>query len=428
MTTVYIAPDGNDSTGNGTIGNPYQTFSKGCSVLAAGDTLYARGGTYSPAPGAGNSMIADATFGASGTSWTNFILVAGYPGETVIMKPTNGARVITFTSRSYIEFRDLIMDGTSITSDVVKITQAGANPSTSTASFIRLRRCEVRKAPTGANHLQGVLITQDSSTSHDTAKDANGCEILNCILHDNGTGDQLSHGLYVESANHLIDGNTSYRNGGNGIQFYVASGSEQWCVSNVIRNNFCRDNDLVGVGGAGIIVVGLSNQVYNNVCVRNGIGIQTAVDDDARSSGTLVYNNTCYKNGYSADGWGFYNSNQANTTTFKNNIAWTNGQNKAGTQNYHSGSILTQTNNLNFPDGNTDPKFRSVAGDDYRLLSTSPAIDAGTDLSSVFTTDADGNRRPFSAAWDEGAYEYSVATNVRLTVGIMSAAGTFVGV
>jgi archaellin len=42
----------------------------------------------------------------------------------------------------------------------------------------------------------------------------------------------------------------------------------------------------------------------------------------------------------------------------------------------------------------------------YNILSTSPAINAGADLSSYFTADIIGTARPQNGAWDIGAYEY----------------------
>jgi hypothetical protein len=52
----------------------------------------------------------------------------------------------------------------------------------------------------------------------------------------------------------------------------------------------------------------------------------------------------------------------------------------------------------------TDPKF--FGGGSYQLLAGSPAIGAGINLSSLFTTDFNGVTRPASTAWDIGAYEY----------------------
>jgi hypothetical protein len=42
----FIAPDGNDSTGDGSILNPWRTIGKANQNMAGGDTLYIRGGTY----------------------------------------------------------------------------------------------------------------------------------------------------------------------------------------------------------------------------------------------------------------------------------------------------------------------------------------------------------------------------------------------
>jgi len=46
MATIYVATTGNDSTGNGTSGNPYATPGKAASVMAAGDTIDISAGTY----------------------------------------------------------------------------------------------------------------------------------------------------------------------------------------------------------------------------------------------------------------------------------------------------------------------------------------------------------------------------------------------
>ena len=63
-----------------------------------------------------------------------------------------------------------------------------------------------------------------------------------------------------------------------------------------------------------------------------------------------------------------------------------------------------------------DPKFVTrptgeTNSGNWHLASDSPAIKAGVNLSSYFTTDCDGNTRPSSGAWDMGAYEYGVVSN-----------------
>jgi hypothetical protein len=53
---------------------------------------------------------------------------------------------------------------------------------------------------------------------------------------------------------------------------------------------------------------------------------------------------------------------------------------------------------------NTNPQLIGPPGD-FRLQSTSPAINAGEAISSV-AYDWDGNSRPVGGAWDIGAFEY----------------------
>ena len=42
----YVSTTGSDTTGNGSLSNPYKTIQKGANVAQAGDNVYVRGGTY----------------------------------------------------------------------------------------------------------------------------------------------------------------------------------------------------------------------------------------------------------------------------------------------------------------------------------------------------------------------------------------------
>lgn len=46
MATKYISPTGDDTTGDGTSGNPYKTINKAYTESSAGDTIYCLPGTY----------------------------------------------------------------------------------------------------------------------------------------------------------------------------------------------------------------------------------------------------------------------------------------------------------------------------------------------------------------------------------------------
>ena len=83
--TYHVATNGNDSTGDGSIGNPWQTVYRATRnfpfYLSAGDTLYVRGGYYHCQS---NNIDLGAGVGNSGTSNAP-IVIASYPGETAVI-------------------------------------------------------------------------------------------------------------------------------------------------------------------------------------------------------------------------------------------------------------------------------------------------------------------------------------------------------
>ncbi|MDR2475501.1 MAG: right-handed parallel beta-helix repeat-containing protein [Bacteroidales bacterium] len=119
---VYIATDGNDSN-PGTITSPYATLNKAQSVVAAGDTVYFRGGTYSVS----ESQIMEISgifarvfkLDKSGNA-AQRICYFGYPGERPVfdltaVKPADKRVYVFFVSGSYLHFRNFEVVGTQVT-------------------------------------------------------------------------------------------------------------------------------------------------------------------------------------------------------------------------------------------------------------------------------------------------------------------------
>ena len=96
----YIATNGNDVTGDGSIGNPWASWSKiGDITLYPGDIVYIRGGTYRTT-GDGSTTVHVRWDGINGTI-NDTIKIMAYPGETPILNLDN----ITQTAQySYIIF------------------------------------------------------------------------------------------------------------------------------------------------------------------------------------------------------------------------------------------------------------------------------------------------------------------------------------
>ena len=57
-------------------------------------------------------------------------------------------------------------------------------------------------------------------------------------------------------------------------------------------------------------------------------------------------------------------------------------------------------------DINKQPVFVDAAAGDLHLAAGSPAINSGADLSSLVSTDIEGNTRPSFRGFEMGAYEY----------------------
>ena len=55
---------------------------------------------------------------------------------------------------------------------------------------------------------------------------------------------------------------------------------------------------------------------------------------------------------------------------------------------------------------NQNPLFANLAGQDFHVLTNSPAIDRGVTLAAAVPQDMDGIARPQGPAWDIGAYEF----------------------
>jgi len=159
-------------------------------------------------------------------------------------------------------------------------------------------------------------------------------------------------------------------------------------VNNLFINNSCRGINMT-------LPTSASPKVYNNTFVGNPTGIyidRRVMTDSHEYRNNIVYNNVI--------GIEVNFGTESNNPVFENNLVF-------GNQTDYSG-INDQTG-LN---GNLslDPVFADPTNNDYRLLSTSPGIDAGviqvlpfTDiLSNPRVVDGDNN---LSTETDIGAYE-----------------------
>jgi parallel beta-helix repeat protein len=366
--TYYAATTGNDAN-PGTEASPFRTINRGVKVLKPGDILRVKSGTYAEA--LRNTI-------PGGTSWSSPVTVAAAPGHTVTIRPPAGStNVLRFENlRKYIEVQGFILDGVNITSDAIKITYGGSS-NANAAHHIRIRDCEVKNAASN-----GILVSGGSDNN----------EFINLKVHDNGEND-YEHGFYISSANNVVENSEVYRNGGWGVHVYKSGGTA--VNNNIIRNNKIYDNGQAGNHrGVGIILAsGSGNMAYNNLIWGNKEGISVSLG----ASNSKVYHNTVYGN---ISGGIFIRSGSTNAQ-IRNNIAYGNG----GPQLSNTGSGTLLSNNL----VDVDPKFVNAGAADFRLQSSSPAVNKGVTLSEV-PKDYAGVSRPQGGSHDIGGYEYTGST------------------
>jgi parallel beta-helix repeat protein len=371
--TYYVATTGSDSY-PGTLQQPFRTMVKGVSVLKPGDTALVRAGTYVESINNNNFVF------PSGTSWTTAVTLAAYPGEKVTLIGN-----INFGQpASYIIISGLVIDANN-SQDGVDITQG--------SHHIRLQNCEIKNT---YQHGVGIWWGNNNGLSSDYN------EILNCKFHHIGSaassssglppqpfGYGMGHGIYVTTSNNVIRGNTFYEVGSYSVHQWTAS--PKYSNNNLIEGNTItrsgHDKTRYGhVCCGGITASGGSGTVIrNNIVYRNEVN---GIELGSTCTNCKVYNNTTFDN----PGWNIYTIDGGSGREIRNNIAYPKG--------IYAGSGVESTNNLI-----SNPNFVDAPANDFRLLSSSPAVDAGMTLSLV-TGDFAQNPRPQGSAYDIGAYEF----------------------
>jgi hypothetical protein len=289
----------------------------------------------------------------------------------------------------------------------------------------------------GNSEIGGFKSTKATSPDEIIASDGAGAgagllmfqaapEVSNCIITGNSAG--KAGGLYVMLAesfpptgenpipvftNVIIEDNFAQMRGG-GLQCDLASHPE--FVNCIIRNNECEAKGGGVYNDFGCSPTFINCLLYGNLAQRaSGMG------NDGSSSPILI-NCTVTDNWAKDMGAGIYTGSynpdaEANIPTLVNCIVWGNDTDWGGPKDlrvWHTNDFIISYSNLgtgytSFGVGNllSDPMFVDAENGDYRLLPSSPCIDAGT-LTDAPDDDLSGNIRDGHP--DMGAYEYDAAT------------------
>jgi hypothetical protein len=439
-TVYYVSPTGDDNNDGTSPSTPFRNLSKfsfNSSPLTPGTVVYLMNGTHGATDLAvGNTGNALVEITKSGTL-AQPIKFTNYPGHTPLIQ-FNGWNGIL------IKASHIIIDGLKVRGANSVLTLAGA--------LNQGRSCNNPTAPYESKY-NGNGINVDGRLSVSAVNPVN-VTIKNCVVYECGGG-----GIATLEADYLtIENNITYDNAwysvfaNSGISVFHAFNSDNNTTDykTIIRNNISYGNEqkvpwpsasCTFTDGNGIIIDDFRNTQTSST-----------IRGQVYTGKTLVANNLVYNNGgrgvhaYIADNCTFINNtsynNNATTTINDGEITIINSNNARVFNNVmvartgkklssYSGSVgLQEGNNLmynsssiayfNNTDIMADPQFVNAAAGDFRLLATSPGIDAGNGNVGLFDPkDILDVARPFNGRVDIGGYEFTgtVPTTNKFTEG-----------
>ncbi len=459
QTNIFIATDGNDSSGDGSMANPYKTIRKGCDQASPGDTVMVRAGIYK------NSDYGD------GDIWTGthvtriivngtadkYITIQPYDLEEVIIK-FDGVYGFLLQDASYVRVKGFIFEGVAD-----EISQQQADEAW---GLYKTENGEVHdlESEMGIDINNSSLIgtSKDKPETLNISKPIlyNGRALVANKSHhieflENTIRNVPSAAIRAQKCDYItISRNTVYNNtywttqGVGAITISEATvkptGDTYTGVKVIISENtvYGNENRLISWNptksfihfeideGTGIFLTRNNNSytqgkmvIANNLSYRNGAsGIVCHFTDDV-----VIEHNTVFDNGTSNHGLpGGIGVNSSDNVKVLSNISysktnkWAMGILAEPVTNLvldaniifnNSGSINvireTPKNQLTSRSGWTkvDPLFSDAVNTDFKLMSTSSAIDNASSQSNQ-TTDYFGKIRDDSP--DIGAIEYGV--------------------
>jgi hypothetical protein len=261
----------------------------------------------------------------------------------------------------------------------------------------------------------------------------------------NGGGISTSGGsLNVTGSLFSTNSATGGSGTGGGI---VSSGTLNVKTSSFHDNSAARGGGIFNGGGTNSYVS--NSTFYNNTATSNGGGIFN-YEDLAVTNSTFNLNSAANSGGaFYSDPYQHENDSPVRyaVVTLKNTIL-ANSTSGGDCYNYVNGLSIPITGNNNLirtdsaapnacgttaPINNTDPKLGTLTGfpspQYYPLLSDSPAIDAGDNVTCAATpvsnTSQNGVSRPQGPRCDIGSYELALKTNTTTTVASSQNPSTF---
>jgi hypothetical protein len=283
VATYYIAPTGDDTTGNGSIGLPWKTPNKANSVMVAGDVCYCRGGTYS------NAKLTNYSGGAAG----NYKKYINYPGETPVFDGANWTYPGAYDALFYVGGSYMWIEGITVQrSSNYGIHSEGANNVIKNCNEIEswqqgiicrgdntlIEGCTSQNGGKGGTIINaawpwGIGIAKPGTIAAGTVSGGTirGCTVWNCF--GEGICTYNSIGVTIEDC-------VAYDN--YSTQFYINSAENVTFRRNI---GYTTPNSPIIWSGAGMAPQ------------SSGLAISAEANDRPNgANGSKIYNNFFYKN------------------------------------------------------------------------------------------------------------------------------------
>lgn len=407
-TDYYVATTGNDGNA-GTIGSPFKTLNKAWSVVAAGETIYMRGGKYTYAI-IGETVLS----GKSGTNG-NMIKIYNYPGESPVIDFSDhtysagtGGQGIRLNNANYIHMKGIRL------TQVRQVNEADPYPAygilLESYSSNTINNCIFEDIEVDHIGGQGIVIANNCSNNL----------FLNCDSHHNadpysvshyGNGDGFECGA-ANSANNIFRGCRAWHNSDDGFDFRLNNGLVTLDSCWAFRNGYIPDSWSTGGNGVGFKIGQIQTAHTANVvriltnCVafdNRSIAFHHSPDGVNYDGSARIYNCIAYSNPNQG-----FNIQTLTTATdiVRNNIAYGNGSEseEAETSDHNSWSGGFTVTDADFVSVDTTGVCgaRQSNGtlpelDFLKLASTSDLRDAGVYVGIDFE----------GTSPDIGAYEYA---------------------
>jgi len=434
--TYYVAPTGSDSNNGTSLSTPVKTIRQALSkAWSTGDIIYVRAGTYVESVNVGQSGITlsayqgekpviDGQTSLPSGDWGSLLSISGnnnkVSGFEVKNCNINGARKGGYA---------VWLKGHHNTVSKMNVHHSWENGILAQGDYSVIEDSSVWQTARqnvnggGNNWSSGLSASRNPSsaalkpgiTSYATIRrnkvynnwgEGLSCyEVDRCTIEDNTVYDNWTVNLYLSDAtNSLVQRNMVYassapaiqpRNSGRpGIALFDEVSSKPRSTNNTLINNFLR-----GVDFSAFTWSAVSNSGLRNVLISNN----TIVDGrlNVGGSSSIIHSNSQIRNNILAGGGSA--ATNSGITFSHNNWATTPPSAAASSTNIVKDPQVSRS-------GSTSPG--ALTGDYFKVLGSSPAINAAMSLSPVANDYFKASR---GSAPDIGGHEYGSSTTTTTT-------------